>query len=75
MRLLGVGVTNLEHDVAAQLALFERPADRTRMLNRALDDISDRFGSGAIVRGSPFSTERAGLSLQIKRGEDPKPRR
>ena len=38
-------------------------------LNRALDAIADRFGSGAIVRGEASHAARAGLSLQRKRGE------
>jgi len=73
IRLLGVGVTNLEHTDAGQLGLFERPESDQRRdrLNHALDRIADRFGSSAGVRGDQSGAERAGLSLQIKRGEDP----
>ena len=39
---------------------------------RALDEIAGRFGSEAVVRASQGAAERAGLSLQIKRGEPPK---
>ena len=45
------------------------PRDRRSRLNRALDEIEERFGSAAVTRGSPTAAERAGLSLQIKRGE------
>jgi DNA polymerase-4 len=71
VRLLGVGVTNLGPIGAGQLGLFARPErDKARSkLNRALDEIADRFGSAALVRGSPSGAERAGLSMQIKRGE------
>ena len=72
MRLLGVGVTNLVAAGAAQLALFgpARPGARRARLNRALDEIARRFGRGALVRGVEEPLERAGLTFQIKRGED-----
>jgi DNA polymerase-4 len=71
IRLLGVGVTNLESAQSGQLALFE-PAKtaRRRRLNRALDALAERFGSRAVVRGGQDEITRAGLSMQIKRGEE-----
>jgi DNA polymerase-4 len=71
VRLLGVGVTQLRPGDAAQLALFEPEPDaqRSARLNRALDAIAERFGSGAVSRGAQGAAEKAGLSLQIKRGE------
>jgi len=53
------------------LLLFGPPPDKQlrRRLNRALDEIADRFGTRAVLRGSQGDAERAGLSLQIKRGE------
>ncbi len=75
VRLLGVGVTNLVPGTGEQLALFDASPGRARRdrLNRALDEIADRFGSRAVVRGGFESAERAGLSHQIKRGELPEP--
>jgi DNA polymerase-4 len=73
VRLLGVGATNLVGRAGEQLPLFaarEGAARRSR-LNRALDELARRFGAEAVVRGGPADTERAGLSHQIKRGDDP----
>jgi hypothetical protein len=77
VRLLGVGATNLVADGAGQLSLFGvSPAvKRRRRLNRALDEIAERFGPEAVVRGARGAAERAGLSLQIKRGERDDPPR
>src|SRR5262249_10224130 len=72
VRLLGVGVTQLISADTGQLALFAAPRDARRdRLNRALDAIADRVGSGAIARGDARHAARAGLSLQRKRGADP----
>jgi len=70
VRLLGVGATNLLPAEEGQLPLFEAPAAaRSTRLNRALDELSERFGSRAVVRGAAAAPVRAGLSLQRKRGE------
>jgi DNA polymerase IV len=71
VRLLGVGATGLVSAERGQLALFEVPEARRRSrLNRALDQLAERFGSRAVVRGAADTPERAGLSLQRKRGQD-----
>jgi hypothetical protein len=72
IRLLGVGVTNLGSASASQLALFgpDRERQRRSQLNRALDEIVDRFGPRAVTRGGAAEVSRAGLSFQIKRGEE-----
>jgi DNA polymerase-4 len=71
VRLLGVGATGLVPAEGAQLALFAPPdgAARRERLNRALDRLRERFGPGAVVQGTAGEVERAGLSLQRKRGE------
>ncbi len=73
VRLLGVGATNLVGRAGEQLPLFaaREGAERRSRLNRALDELARRFGTEAVVRGGPADTERAGLSQQIKRGDEP----
>ena len=70
VRLLGVGATNLGCRSTGQLELFAESSETAprRRLNRALDEIRDRFGDGAIARGAVSEPERAGLSQQQKRG-------
>jgi DNA polymerase-4 len=71
VRLLGVAVANLVAREQGQLPLCgvaEHEARRAR-LNRALDELRERFGAGAVVRGSVGEAERAGSSFQVKRGE------
>ena len=71
VRLLGVGAEGLEPAAAPQLSLFEDAPEKKKRgdLNRALDEIADRFGGRALRRASQGRAERAGLSMQIKRGE------
>jgi len=72
VRLLGVGVTNLEPANPEQLALGPEGDARSRRarLNRALDSLDARFGRGAVHRAEQADVTRAALSDQIKRGED-----
>jgi DNA polymerase-4 len=55
VRLVGVGVSNLEpEDAALQLTLFggrESPAGKWSRIERASDEIARRFGRGALRRG------------------------
>jgi DNA polymerase-4 len=71
VRLLGVGVTNLEPANPEQLALGAEGEARARRanLNRALDSLSERFGKDAVHRAQQTDVSRAALSDQIKRGE------
>jgi DNA polymerase-4 len=49
LTLVGISLTNLCDEKAIQLAL---PFDRTAGLDRALDELRERFGAGAISRGT-----------------------
>ncbi len=71
IRLIGVGCTNLLEDVdSTQTTLFHDTRMHKRNdLNRTLDRIDDRFGQGTVTRATQHSTERAGLSMQVKRGD------
>jgi DNA polymerase-4 len=71
VRLIGVGVTNLVPAAEGQATLFDLEPERTRNrhLNRALDQLADRFGNDAVRRGDA-RVSRAGLSFQIKHGEE-----
>ena len=72
VRLVGVAAERLSPVTAEQLTLLppEPEERRSRALNRALDEIHRRFGHGALVRGTQ-EPSRAGLSLGVKRGDDP----
>ena len=71
IRLVGVAAYDLSSAEREQLSLLDDPElERNRALDRVLDDVRERFGSDALVRGVS-GPERAGLSLGVKRGEDP----
>ncbi|HEY6378953.1 MAG TPA: DNA polymerase IV [Candidatus Dormibacteraeota bacterium] len=53
VRLVGVGVSNLEE--AAQLELLDPGTDRDSRLDRTLDELRRRFGGAAVRRGAPAS--------------------
>jgi DNA polymerase-4 len=65
LTLIGVAVSNLDHDGAVQLALpFDRRAPGD--LDAALDDVRDRFGSAAVTRGVLLGRDE-GLSVPLLR--------
>jgi DNA polymerase-4 len=71
IRLIGVAATHLESRDTAQLALFpDRAHLRTGALNRALDQLSARFGRHSPRRGGS-EVERAAPTLAIKDRRDP----
>ncbi len=57
IRLLGVAVGQISHEDDPQLSFFkDEERERARKLDRVVDDIRGKFGSGAIVRGSTCGT-------------------
>ena len=53
LRLLGVALTDLTREDNAQISMFpDERKERERELDRLMDGIRQRFGSGTIVRGS-----------------------
>jgi DNA polymerase-4 len=73
VRLVGLAASLLEAVGPEQLSLLDTSAEareRRARLNAALDEIRARFGAAALERAEG-GVERAGLSFQIKRGEDP----
>jgi len=73
IRLLGLAAERLEPRGSEQLSLLaetRRERERRARLNQALDEIRRRFGARALGRAEG-EVERAGLSLQWKRGEEP----
>lgn len=60
LRLLGVGVSNLVEESGYQLRLFDHSDQRRARLNRALDDIRNRYGPDAIGRASLYPASSQG---------------
>ncbi len=71
IRLLGVGCTGLSQDHTNQLGLFDgKEASRRSVINKTVDQITQRFGKRAIGELSAQRHEQVGLSTQVKRGDD-----
>lgn len=54
VRLIGVGVTNLDH-AYRQLGLWDaKESEQSQRWQRTLDELRERFGAEAIIRGSDY---------------------
>jgi DNA polymerase-4 len=51
LRLIGVGAEDLRETRAHQVLLFDDEAERSRRIDRCLDDLRERFGNEIIRRG------------------------
>lgn len=60
VRLVGVGVANLERAPYRQLGLFDDTRPRDDKLARTLDEIRDKFGRDAIRRASFLKRDQGG---------------
>ena len=72
VRLIGVTVSGLREEEAVQLSLFADPADeakkeKLKKLDQMSDAIRNRYGRGAVVRGSLLNDEDR---LKIGRKQD-----
>ncbi|MGH7839474.1 MAG: hypothetical protein ACREQC_16840, partial [Candidatus Binataceae bacterium] len=68
IRLAGIQAHNLERPDSAQLGLFDgwqAQAAKANRLNRALDQVAQRFGTTAVTRGMTEAT-RAAPSRRLK---------
>ncbi|MEM1038298.1 MAG: DNA polymerase IV [Pseudomonadota bacterium] len=60
-RLLGIGVSDLQSDEAADPGdLIDEKADRRASAERAMDKLRDRFGGGAVELGLTFANPHKG---------------
>ncbi len=59
VRLIGMAASNLTESRDEQLALFDATDDRrdTRQLDQAVDEIRNRYGNGAIERGTAMTPD------------------
>jgi DNA polymerase-4 len=57
--LLGVTITNLDSPGAGVQLELPLEGDRGDALDGALDDLRERFGSGAVTRGPPSDPQQA----------------
>ncbi len=71
VRLIGVGATNLVSR-PEQLSLFDEGNGREKRsrLNKALDRLTDKYGTSVVRRAGQSDVERMAPALGIKRGED-----
>lgn len=57
LRLLGVSLTNVTHEEAAQFSLFsDEKKERSRKLDKALDAIRGKYGADTIVRAAAIQS-------------------
>lgn len=59
LRLLGVALTNITYEDDVQMSLFSdenEKKEKARALDKTVDDIRSRFGSGTIVRGVTYGS-------------------
>ena len=60
LRLLGISLTQITEEDIAQLSLFKTESEnreKERRLDKAMDAIRSRFGSGTVVRASNYNSE------------------
>ena len=59
LRLLGIALTNITHDDVAQISLFteqDKEKEKQKKVDKAMDDLRSRFGSGIVTRGGTIQS-------------------
>ena len=57
LRLMGISLTNITHDDVAQISLFgDASNEKQKKVDKTMDELRNRFGSSAILRGGAIST-------------------
>ena len=58
LRLIGVSLTNVTYDDEAQISFFDNDKkEKARAIDRTVDSIRSKFGSGTIVRGLNYKSD------------------
>ena len=58
LRLIGVSLTNVTYDDEAQMSFFDNDKkEKARAIDRTVDSIRSKFGSGTIVRGLNYKSD------------------
>ncbi len=74
LRLVGVGLTDLRPARTFQGRLFDDGADRSRRLDRCVDDLRERFGFGIVQRGPSINLAHAAEGVEdVKLPEPARP--
>ncbi len=61
LRLLGVALTNITHDDISQMSLFaetDATKEKQKKVDKAMDQLRSRFGSGVVSRGGAIQTSK-----------------
>ena len=58
VRLLGVGVSNLESEGGKQLSLWELDLDKKLKVEKVMDQIQDKFGKNSISHAEGLNHKR-----------------
>jgi len=57
LRLIGLSLTGVTRDEPVQLTMFpDEKKEKGRKVDKTIDDIRSKFGSGTIMRGTSYST-------------------
>jgi DNA polymerase-4 len=56
VRLIGVGVANLDENVH-QISLFDTPTEKERRLLTALDELRDKYGKNSVISGDTLDSK------------------